>query len=61
MSQQDDIHKALKKGWVGPLMALNRWGCMRLASRINEIRATGQDVRSRWVEKDGKRWKEYRI
>ncbi len=61
MSQEKDIHEAMKKGWVGPLMALNRWGCMRLASRILGLRKAGVKVKTRWVRKNGKRWTEYRV
>ncbi len=61
MSQEKDIHEAMKKGWVGSLMALNRWGCMRLASRICKLRQMGVKVKTRWVRKNGKRWTEYRV
>ncbi len=39
MSQLQQIKAHLKAGKsISPLMALNKFGCMRLASRISELR-----------------------
>jgi len=43
------------------LDALNKFGCFRLGARIWELKKEGIDIISRMVEKDGKRFAEYRI
>ena len=35
-----------REGEINPLMALERYGCMRLAARINELRNRGYKIRS---------------
>lgn len=42
-----------------PLQALNKWGCMRLGARINELRNQGWNIITDTVEKDGKRYAKY--
>lgn len=46
---------------LSPIEALNKFGCFRLASRINELRKQGLDIRTDIVEgaENGKRWAEY--
>lgn len=46
---------------LSPIEALDRFGCFRLASRINELRKQGLDIRTDIVEgaENGKRWAEY--
>ena len=46
---------------LSPIEALDKFGCFRLASRINELRKQGLDIRTDIVEgaENGKRWAEY--
>jgi hypothetical protein len=47
---------------ITPLEALMRFQCMRLASRIRDIKDMGIDIADRWVTRDdGKRFKAYRV
>lgn len=46
-SQREGILKYLKvHGSITPLDALREFGCMRLASRISELRCMGYDITS---------------
>lgn len=48
MSQAQDILSHLKTGEsITQLEALNKFGCFRLASRINELRDCGYDIETR--------------
>ena len=60
-SQQIRILNAIAQGWLSPMDALRRFGCLRLAARICELREAGWQISDRWVERDGKRFKQYRI
>ncbi len=45
---------------ITSLDALDRFGCMRLASRISELRRKGIPIRSRFIKTEsGKQVKEY--
>ena len=48
-----------KHGSITPMEALNSFGCMRLASRINELRCEGHAIETRMLSKGGKRWAQY--
>ena len=51
MTQRAAILEALRQGSrLTPLDALRRFGCMRLAARIWELRAEGYPIRERPVE-----------
>lgn len=40
---------ALKEGeQIDPMLALNKWGCARLASRICDLRNAGFSIHRRW-------------
>lgn len=44
------------------LEALNRFGCLRLAARIDDLKKDGHDIKSQMVElPNGKRVASYRI
>lgn len=43
------------------ISALTRFGCMRLAARIEELRHDGVKVRSRTLRRNGKRFACYSI
>ena len=56
-TQCELILKDLKKGRkVNPLIALSKYKCLRLASRINDLRADGHSIETKLVKnKDGKK------
>jgi len=61
MSQTKQIENYLKQGKaITPIVALNLFGCLRLAARVNDLRSSGLQINSRMIEKDGKRFAEYR-
>jgi len=61
-SQKQQILKHLKRGKsITALQALNKYGCLRLASRINEIKQEGYTIVSKMVTRGSKRLAEYRM
>ncbi len=44
-----------------PLVAFNRFGCMRLGARIYDLKRKGHPIYKRMVERKGKRVAEYRL
>lgn len=47
---------------ITPLEALEKFGCLRLAARISDLRATGQNIDSRIHHgPNGKRFAAYRL
>jgi hypothetical protein len=63
VSQRVEILRHLAKGKsITPLEALDRFGCFRLAARIDEIRASGHNVVTEKVRtSNGARVARYRI
>ena len=62
MSQTNEILKFLKAGrTITPIIALNLFGCMRLAARILEIRDMGYNVLTTTITANGKRFAGYRL
>lgn len=62
MSQNTQILTHLKTiGPITQLDALCLYGCMRLASRIEELRCRGYSIITVMVEKGGKRFASYRL
>lgn len=62
MTQNDHILKYLKNGQrINPLLALSMFGCMRLASRINDLRNAGYTILTETINKNGKRFAQYRL
>ena len=60
MSQATDILNHIKThGAINPLMALERYGCMRLAARISELRQLGHEIESRIKTVNTKAYAEY--
>ena len=59
--QKKKILKHLKKGRnLTSLGALNLFGCMRLASRVGELKDEGHPINAKWVKGyNGKRVKQY--
>lgn len=62
MSQCDRIGIYLKKGkTLTALEALERFGCMRLAARIADLRERGWEIVSERIERNGKKFSRYRM
>ena len=51
----------LQGGKVTPLEALEKWGCMRLAARIAELRKEGMDIRTTPITRNGKTYAQYHL
>jgi hypothetical protein len=62
-SQAQAILRFMQQGYeVTPMDALMRFKCMRLASRIRDIKDSGIDIADRWIVRDdGKRFKAYSV
>ena len=61
MSQNTDILKHLKKRPINPIQALNKFGCFRLASRINQLRGMGHNIITKLITRNGKTYAQYRL
>jgi hypothetical protein len=60
MSQNNEILAYLAKGRsITPMDALEKFGCFRLASRINELRNDGHKIHRIMKERGGKRFASY--
>ena len=60
MSQNDRIASYLKAGKsITPLQALAKFDCWALSSRVSNLRKRGIDVKSKLIEKNGKRFSQY--
>lgn len=60
MTQTDAIRQHLEAGkTLTPIEALNRYGCLRLAARIADLKREGFPVRSRIARRGEKRFSEY--
>jgi hypothetical protein len=51
----------LKGRTITALQALNKWGCMRLSARINELRNDGFPILTDSVKQNGKVFARYRL
>lgn len=61
MSQTSQILSHLKTRPITPLEALSSYGCLRLAARIADLRASGHRIDTEMVEQDEKRFARYRL
>lgn len=62
MSQSDQILKALERGLaITPIGALRRFGCLRLAARIQDLRARGYNITTETAKANGKSFARYRL
>jgi len=62
MSQTSAILSHMKRhGSIEPLTALDKYGCFRLAARINDLRYAGHQIDTEIVEKGSKRFARYRL
>lgn len=61
-SQNQRVLKHLKTGRpLTSLQALNKFGIMRLAARINDLKDSGHNIMSMPVKLKGKRFAQYRL
>jgi hypothetical protein len=52
----------LQRGYgITQLQALEKWGCMRLSARINELRNQGMNIVTNPIKKNGKTFAKYSI
>lgn len=61
MSQKDRILSYLKRRPLTPIQALEKFGCFRLAARIEELRSEGYQIKTERVERGEKRYARYRL
>ena len=62
MSQSVAILSHMKRwGSIDPMTALDRYGCFRLAARINELRYSGHQIDTEIFERGRKRFARYRL
>lgn len=62
MTQTDRIRRHLERGKsITPLEALNRYRCLRLAARVNELREDGMAIITERVTHNGKTYASYRV
>lgn len=60
MSQKSRILNHLKTGKaITQIEALNLFGCFRLASRIEELRSQGYDIKTVMIDYKNKRFAKY--
>ena len=61
MSQETQILSHLKRhGSITPMTALEKYGCFRLAARIEEIRRV-HPIDTEMVKRNGKRFARYKL
>jgi hypothetical protein len=59
-SQTQQIRSHLNRGWrLTPLQALEKYGCLRLAARIAELRNEGMKIKTNKVTRNGKTFAQY--
>jgi hypothetical protein len=61
MSQTNEILAYIKKKPITPIEALKRFGCLRLAARISELRFAGHFINTELVSKNGKKFARYSL
>jgi len=59
MSQAEWILMTLRKRPLTAIDALQGCGCMRLAARINDLRANGHVIGTEMASKNGKKFAKY--
>lgn len=61
MTQAEQVLDILKKQPLTSMQAIKKLGCLRLASRINELRDMGYHIETVMINKNGKRYAQYRL
>jgi len=59
MTQIQAVERLLSRGWTSPMDAAIKIGCLKLATRVGELRARGVSIEDRWARQ--RRHKVYRI
>ncbi len=59
-TQNDSILSYSKKNWISGLVALDLFGCIHLPRRILDLKERGYLFQDRWVNRNNKRFKEYK-
>ena len=59
MSHEKQILNHLQTSPITAIEALNKFGCFRLAARINGLRMKGHDIHTEVAVKEGKRYAKY--
>ena len=61
-SQNKQIKAWLESGRsITPIEALVKFSCMRLGSRIFDLREAGMPIKTEMIEKNGKRFAKYHL
>ena len=61
-SQNERILAHMTRGQpITPMTALSRYGCLRLAARIAELKRKGHDIRTHMVRRGSKVFAAYRL
>ena len=61
MSQNDAILTHLRKNPITPIEALQKYGCLRLAARILELKRAGHNIVAEKVHQHEKVFCKYRL
>lgn len=59
--KREAILKALKRGWVTSLDAVNECRTIKLTSRISDLRREGYEIEGEWVKTPTSKFKRYRL
>lgn len=61
-SATEKLESWLWRGYsITQLQALEKWGCMRLAARINDLRKIGMPIITHIIKENGKSFAKYKI
>jgi hypothetical protein len=61
-TQNEQILTFLKKGKkLTPLQALDKFQCFRVASRVNELRDQGYNIKTEMISRGKKRYAQYSL
>ena len=61
MSQSENILSHLQKRSITPMDAFTLYGCMRLAARIQDLKALGHNIVTTMEKKNGKKFARYTL
>jgi|688.fasta_scaffold2739152_2 hypothetical protein len=61
-SVTEKLESWLWRGYgITQIQALEKWGCMRLSARINELRKIGIPIITHTIKQNGKSFAKYKI
>jgi hypothetical protein len=61
MSQNQQILNHLQKASITPLEALTKYGCLRLAARIKELKDVGHQINRQMIYLGDKKFAKYSL